>query len=273
VSAKDYAALKVLLDVTVNTLAPGASIESPTSGTRTSGNSSIQITSNTIQSTALSNDEVAEALLVGVIPPVAADGSGPDFEFFFKADDTALDQYMLFDGGLDSNVAPMPYATINGPVDREGRYIGWFVLGKSTRALLRNAAQGKAVKDMPLQITGIKYKNQLTVVVKSNTGWDSTALVPARIIVLGEKLTASVVNSIAGGFNGMVNKQTMYREVLGKPPLNFFHSGVVSFDNWTTLPGGPKQSGMRVYRFLRYATNNTATGAQAPFVLTKRTRC
>lgn len=270
-SAKDYANLKVLLDVTVDTLAPGATVESPTSSSRTVGASTIGITPNTIDSSAITDtNEVGEALYVGVVPPVAADGSGPDFEFFLKADDTSLEQYMLFDGQLDANVAPMPYATINGPVDREGRFVGFFPLGKSTRALLRNVTQGKAAKDIPLQITGVKYTDKLTVVVRSNTGWDSTRLVPARIIVLGEKLTRNVIAQIARGFNGTVNRQVMQREIEGKPPISFVHSGVVSLEAWATLPGGTKQSGLRVHRFLRWSTNAVATGAQAPFPLTKR---
>jgi hypothetical protein len=270
-SVKDYATLEVLLDVTVNTLAPGAGIEAPTSSSITSGATTITVTPNTIPSSALSGtDRVAEALYVGVIPPVAADGSSPDFEFYFKADDTSLEQYMVFDGSLDANVAPMPYSVVGGPVDREGRFVGWFTLGKSTRSLLRNVTQGERAKDIPLQITGIKYTDKLTVFVRSNTGWDSTRLVPARIIVMGEKLTRSVISQIARGFNGMVNKQLMQREINGKPPISFVHSGIVSFETWNTLPGGTKQSGMRVYRFLRWSSNNTSTGAQAPFTLTKR---
>jgi len=267
---RNYASLKVLLDVTVGTLAPGATIESPTTGTKTVGTSTIKITDNTIDSTALSSQERGDALLVGVIPPVAADGTGPDVEFYFKADDTSLEQYALFDGSLDGNMAPMPYATVNGPMDREGRFVGWFVLGKSTRALLRNVALGKPAKDIPLQITGIKYVDKLTVVVRSSTGWDSTRLVPMRIIVLGEKLTKEVINSIAAGFNGTVNKQVLQREIAGKPPLSFTHSGIPTFDNWNTLPGGTKQTGLRVHRFLRFATNGQATGAQAAFPLTKK---
>jgi len=269
-SIREYANLKVLLDVTVDTLAPGATIESPITGTKTVGNSTIRITSNTIDSTALSSQERGDALLVGVIPPVAADGSGPDVEFYFKADDASLEQYMLFDGSLDANVAPMPYATVNGPVDREGRFVGWFVLGKSTRSILRNATEGKPTKDIPLQITGIKYVDKLTVVVRSNTGWDNTRLVPMRIIVLGEKLTKDVIDRISRGFSGLVNRQTLQREIEGKPPLTFTHYGIPTFDNWNTLPGGTKQSGMRVHRFLRWSTNNIATGTQAPFPLTKR---
>lgn len=269
-SIREYASLKVLLDVTVDTLAPGATVESPTTGTRTVGTSTIKITDNTIEATTLSSQERADALLVGVIPPVAADGSGPDVEFYFKADDTSLEQYMLFDGSLDGNMAPMPYATTGGPVDREGRFVGWFVLGKSTRAILRNAIQGKPTKDIPLQITGIKYTDKLTVVVRSNTGWDSTRLVPMRIIVLGEKLTRDVIDRIGGGFNRSVNKQVMQREIDGKRPLIFDHQGIPTFENWNTLPGGTKQSGMRVFRFLRFATNNVATGPQAPFPLTKK---
>lgn len=270
-SVYDYVNLQTLLDVTVQTLAPGATIESPKTGSKTVGTSTITITANTITSTTLPRTLRGDALLVGVIPPVAANGSGPDFEFYFKADDQSLEAFQLFDGSLDGNMAPMPNATAGGPVDRDGRYIGFFVLGKSTRAILSDGATGKPTNNMPLEITGIKYEDSLTVVVRSNTGWDSTAKVPARIIVLGELLTEDLINSIGRGFNGFVNKQFLQRQVEGKPALVFGHSGVATFRDWTSLPGGTKQRGTRVHRFLRFAKNASATGAQAAFPLTTLT--
>lgn len=206
--------------------------------------------------------------MVICIPPVAGDGSGPDFEFFFKADDQSLEQYQLFDGSLDGNMAPHPNAIAGGPVDREGRYLG-FYLGKSARAVLADAVQGKGTPNMPLVVTGIKFAESLTVVVRSQTGWDNTRLTPARIIVLGELLTEEKISQIAAGYNGYVNKQFIQRQIEGKPPLTFTHLATVSFDGWTSLPGGPKQKGHRVHKFVRFAKNAVATGAQDPFPLTK----
>jgi len=264
----DFVQRQALLDVTFDQLAAGATIESPKTGSKTVGTSIVGITSNTIISTSLPRTLRGDAYLVGVIPPVAADGSNIDFEFYFKADDQSLEAYQLFDGSLDANMAPMPYATMGGPVDRNGNEIGWFILGKSARSILADAVAGKPTNNMPLEITGIKFEDSLTVVGRSQTGWGATRLVPARIIVLGELLTEDIVNLIMAGYNGYVYKQFMQRQLEGKSPLSFTHQGVASFDGWTSLPGGVKQRGMRVHRFLRFAKNAAQTGAQEAFPLT-----
>lgn len=263
----DYTLEQTLLDVTVSALAAGATIESPKTGSKTIGASTIGITNNTIISTVIPRTLRAEALHVYCIPPVAADGSGPDFEFYFKVDDQSLENYQLFDGSLDGNVAPFPYVTAGGPADREGRLLGGFTLGKSSRAILGDAANNKPTANMPLAITGYKIEESIVVVVRSQAGF-TNPLVPARIIVTGELLTEDVVAAIMRGYDGRVNKQFVQRIAQGKRALVFNHEGRADFEQWGSLPGGIKQRGTRVHRFLRHAKNAIATGTQDAFPLT-----
>lgn len=266
----NYVSEQVLLDVTVTSLAAGATIESPKSGSKTIGGSTIQITPNTIDSTSLPKTYVADALHVYVIPPVAADGTFPDFEFWFKADDESLQQYQIFDGSADGNMAPW-VANIAGGYGQDNRARG-FALGKSARAVMYDAVSGKPTPNMPLVITGIKYQSSLTVVVRSQTGWTSSALTPARIIVTGELLDEETVAMIASGYNGFVAKNNLQRQIQGKAALTFVHQvDRINLDTWTQLPGGVKQKGERIHRFARWGTNASATGTQAPFPLTNQT--
>lgn len=266
-TVNDYVLEQVILDVTVSSLAPGATIESPKTGSRTVGGSVIGITPNTVTSTTLPRTQRADALHVYCIPPVNADGTAPDFEFYFKVDDQSLENYQLFDGSLDGLMAPLPNVTAGGPIDRDGKFVGGFTLGKSIRAILSDSVTGKPTNNMPLVVTGYKIEESITVVVRSSSGF-SNPLVPARIIVTGEILDEEIIAAIAAGYRNFVNKQFVQRQIQGKPPLVFNHGGNASFADWGTLPGGVKQRGTRVHRFVRYAKNATATGTQEAFPLT-----
>lgn len=260
-----------LLDVTVSALAAGTTIESPTTGTRTVGTSTIAVTTNTITSTALQRTQVADALHVLVIPPRALDGTFPDVEFWVRADNVDLHEFQLLDAQADSLMCPWPYNVAGGPVDGLGKPL-CFSLGRSARSVLWDAVNGKATPNMALHMTGIKYVNQLTVMVRSITGWASTAPVPMRIIVTGELLDEDMVDMLAGGYDGRVYLQHMQRALQGKPPLAFTHElgGPLSFRTWASAPGGPKQKGHQVHRFARWATNAVATGNSAAFPMTNQ---
>lgn len=265
----NYISEITLLDVTVPALAAGVPITSPTSGSITVNGSTIEITPTaTMQSTALSNTQRADCLHVYCLSPVTSPGVYPDFRFWFVVDKQSMQKYLQLDGSYLSNMAPWPWHTKGGPVDRDGKYVGGFRLGKSTRAVLGAALTGKPTKNQPLEITGYKVQTQLQVTVVSNAGFTNPE-VPARIIVTGELLTEEMVAQIAAGWNPVVFKQTIERVVDNKQPLSFTHQGQVSFQSWNTLPGGTKQSGPVVNRLGRFAFNAAATGTQKPFVLTQ----
>jgi len=269
-SVNDYIMEQTLLDVTVTAIAPGSTVKSPTTGSYSNAGSSLQITNNTISSTSLPRTVVAEALHVYCVPPMDANGSFPDFQFWFEVDDQSMEQYAIFDGSADGLMAPLPNVVSGGPVDRDGMYVGGFTLGKSTRKVLSDMVNGKATKNMPLEITGYKITDKIRVVCMSTAGFGQSGspLVPARIIVTGEILDEALIPNFMAGFNGYVYKQNLQRSVEGKPPLTFTHLGIATFNNWNTLPGGTKQSQTRVHRFARFALNNQATGTQAAYPMT-----
>jgi hypothetical protein len=265
----NYISEITLLDVTVSELAAGVAITSPTSGSVTVNGCTIGITPiASMQSTALSNTQRGDYLHVYCLSPVTSPGVYPDFRFWFNVDKQSMQKYLELDGSYQSNMAPWPWHVKGGPVDRDGKYVGGFTLGKSTRSVLGGAASGKPTKNQPMEITGYKAQNQFQVTVVSNAGFTAPE-VPARIIVTGELLTQEMIAYIAAGWVPSVYKQTIERVIDGKSPLTFTHKGVVSFAGWTTLPGGIKQSGPVVNRLGRFSVNAVATGSQKAFVLTQ----
>lgn len=270
--AKDsYIVERALLDITVSAMAAGATIESPVTGTRTVGLSTLAVTGSTITATSLQRSQVADALHVYVIPPVAADGTFPDAEIWFVADGVDLRNYLILDCHIDALMAPWPHNVAGGPVDGLGKPLA-FTLGRSKRSVLWDAKNGKPTANMALVCTGIPYVNQLTVMVRSIAGWVAGALTNMRIIVTGEVLTADHLRAFSDAYNGQVYLQHLQRAMDGKSPLSFFHDigGPVSFDTWAAMSGGPKQKGRQVHRYAKWSTNVVATPASAFYPTTNQ---
>lgn len=259
-----FRTMTTLLDVTVNQINAGATVQSPESGVTSVDTSDIQVTPNTITSTHLSNNYVADARVIEIISPVdnaASTKQYPDVQISLINGSNDLKDTMIIDGSFLANMFARKKAT------HGGRQV---VLGFSVRDLLLKSAQFPgSVTNMPLMLTGVKVTEGLYVSVTSLAGWgnNGTAAVPLRIIVRGEKYQESDLVNLALGYDG-----TMGVSYPGVPEFFGQHilSGPLSTATWSSLPGGDNQTGSyKVRRRINYAYNQQATGTSAPYVFSR----
>lgn len=260
-----YPVQTTLLDLTVTKFKAGVTQKSNLSSTYTSpnGNTEIQITNNTVNGASIPNGQVADATDVIVIPPVLADGTTPDVEFWFEVDGQPMDKYSIYDGSADGNMFPFPMLNV-------GRRIS---LGDSLRKALVMIGAGKSFSNVPYKCTGLKITQGLRVVFKSVAGWGpagtntSTVATPLRVIVLGDTLDRQTIDPLTRYYlpNSFVNVMDPF---FGLINLQVPNPGQNLSQMWNTLPGGIKQGSVKINRRILFSTNGVATSTSNIFTFT-----
>jgi hypothetical protein len=251
----------ILLDVTVPAIGAGQTLTSPTTGSITVGTGTIQVTPNSILSTAIAAGYVADVTEIAIISPIIAQGNYPDAVVTLVNGTTNLQNVLWLDASYGGNMFPRWKVT-------RGRQR--IVLGYSTRDVLRKHARRVAsgaggVKNLPLKITGLKVTSSLTVQVYSVAGW-ANPLVPLRIICRGDLLASEDLAEL----NNYPYDGTIQLSVPPTPTFSTHHSlpGPLSL-NWGALPGGNHQGPVRVFRRLTFAYNFQQIPASGPYVFSQ----
>ncbi len=249
----EYQSRAVLLDVTIPSLAEGATIQSPTTGSRTVSSSVAQVSNNSILSTAVDRGYVADATIVEIIPPLDSAGNPVDCAITFTNGKTNLEDTIMIDGSAGGNMFPRALVTVGSKQVR---------LGYSIREVV-----AKGSRNMPMLITGIKITDSLTIRVSSVAGWgvNGTAVTPLRVIVKGDVYGTDEINSLTSFYNPTVS--------LNYPPagaVSFIHEGILTASTFGTLPGGDKQKSIRINRRFTYAYNNQATVGNSMYVFSQQ---
>lgn len=252
-----YRSRPVLLDVTVPAMAPNGNIQSPSAGSYSKGGSTIQVTTNSINSLNVVTGNLYDATELEIISPVDANGTFPDVEITFTVDNTDLKGTLVIDGSADTNMFPVKKNMVGQ------RYIK---LGMSLRDLL---SKGQIVPNLPVLATGLKVKNSITVTVSSVAGWGQTgtALTPMRIVLRGDILTAGDIDQYTGLYNA---SSSVSLQTLGSHPFFIPNLQVPSLSSaWQTLPGGGKQTNTKINRRFTYSSNQAQITTANNFVFSQ----
>lgn len=243
-----------LMDVTINALNPNTNmLQTPQTGSLTApAGTSISVTTNSIANSNVSSGYAEDATILDITPPIASNGTFPDFTFTVSNGTTNLQQLLQVDGSMGACMFPRAKLTLFG------RRI---MIGKSTRTLLRSGS-----KDV-LSMTGLKVTNAagLSLYVSSTAGW-TNPMVPARVEFRGEQLTQAEVEEL------MPKLTTTTFTITSS--ANGSYSGVYETDQsnwqawWNSLPGGvPGGKKAQINRKIVYAYNaiQVAPAATFPF--------
>ena len=233
-------------DWTVTQITAGQELQSPKSGT----NGGIGLTPNSVQSTTVPQNYLWDVTDMEVTSPVASDGSFPDCQLTFFIGSKKIDDIMMIDGSMSSNMFPRGLLTIAGKK---------LIFGESLRSLLlQEKANPGSVSNMALRATGLKVADSLTVSVKSLAGWGNTAaaIVPLRVEAFGDIMQESDIAPLTQYWKGSVSLN-----VTPADPFSAFHSPTMPFTakSWGTLPGGVNQGNVKIYKRIAYAFNAQAT--------------
>jgi len=254
-SANAYRGRKVLADITVTQMAANSNHMTAISGSNTNGGGTSQITTvgieQALRTTALSGD-FGDALVLAIIPPVAADGSFPDCYVIPTPDNKPLDGQQIFDASAPRNMMPLRTLTHNG------RQVS---LGRSLRDMVQRGAN-----NLPLLSTGLKATESYQFRVISQAGW-TNPLTPLRLILWGDRLTKAEVQELGARFPYRGHFQD---QVVPFPAISGTHSipgGRISPASWNYLSGGGNQNEWKINRVFRQSFNRVATPATGVFTL------
>lgn len=246
-----------LMDTTINGLpANTTNLQTPQSGSvSTPGQTNISVTTNSIANSNLPSGYAWDAFILEVTPPIAANGTFPDFTFTAVNGTANLQEYLQIDGSMQGCMTP------RGRLTRGQRRI---LLGKPVRESLLSGMRD------PTALTGLHVTSSagLTLLVSSVAGW-TNPLVPARVVFRGESLTTSEVSelmpllasqpfTVGGGPNGTLS---------GTYETN--QTDALSW--WASLPmgttGGRKD---KIFRKIIEAYNAVAVGAGTRFIFSQQ---
>lgn len=254
-----YQGKRILFDVTVTQVKPGATLTTVVTGSSKndpSGASNVtQIGSaQGLASTALSG-LYGDLTDIVVVPAVDSAGTYPDVALWPVVDGTDYGDRIMIDGSLPGNMFPNPANAIGRVVRRLGLPVRQ-IFGQSGWAL---------------RATGLKAARNYQFRVYSAAGWgnNGTAVTPLRIIGYGDKLNAEALDVLASKMDSNGYRGHVQNSDPGYNALDAVHSinGGLSAKTWTALPGGPTQQGVKINRFFRYAYNAADTPSQGLYVL------
>lgn len=232
----------ILMDVTIDKMQADGSFTPPRTGSRTSGNSHGSVTTNSINSLNAATGNLYDVTACTIFSPVDADGSFPDAEFYFVIDGTSTEDVMVIDASADGNMFPFFKQTVG---QRTVKF------GFSLRDVL---ARG-GMKNMPIYVTGLKANGSVDITVKSTAGWGQNGTVksPLRIVAHGDTLTANDIDKYTDAFNANTAANLT---AIGLPAAYASVDPVGSLSqSWQALPGGVKQTGTKINRSFRHASN------------------
>lgn len=255
-----YQGKRLLFDVTVTQVKPGASLRTVITGSSNndpSGASNVTRigSAQALTSTALSGlyGDLTDLI---IIPAVDSAGAYPDVAVWPVVDGVDYADRIMIDGSVPGNMFPNPANAIGRVVRRLG-------------VPMRQAFNGRP--GWAMKATGLKAARQYQFMVYSAAGFGNSgaATTPLRIIGYGDKLNGQALDQLAAmvartGYQGQVqNFAPGYNSLVAVHTIN----GGLSTKTWTALPGGPTQQGVKINRFFRYAYNAQPTANQGLYVM------
>jgi hypothetical protein len=222
------------------------------------------MTPNTVTTSALGGSYFAEITDIEIYPPRDSAGNYEDLrEIWFTVDGTSTRHYLSISGYGLSLMFP-PHQRVVG-----GRHLA-IRLGEPLWRLCMDVINGRSDgTNMPILATGLKYKNRISVSVRTVNGVTGAGTGGWRVVLKGYRYTADQLAYLAAGWRNTINVQTLRRIVTNKQPLQttFVPGGSLSPDTWTTFPGGTTQTTIKVNPYIHFAYNAVATQPTAPFNL------
>lgn len=257
---------QLLVDVQVTAVGAGQTINTVSGTTFTQGTSTTQMTPNSVNSTQPVTGTVWDALFIEVFPGVLNPGqTEPDLWMYPQVDDISYRDSFYVDISISGN----PFPPRDNTVGRDSLTLG--------ASLLKDAMRGSFRPVPALDYSGWKVTKDLTLFFYSQagftTGSSGTFAVPPTVKIYGDVLdlkTLGYVNGRMRLFNGAIELNSVRRYLAGMLAYTntFQFAGPVSLNNWATLPGGPKQAGVKVYRFFKVSQPLQSTSGQAVYPLT-----
>lgn len=269
---------QLLADVQVISLAANTQGFPTVSGsTYTQGSNTTQMTPNSVNSTQPVPDTYWDGLYMEVFPGVLAAGaSEPDLQLTVKVDDIDYSPYFYVDISVSGNMLPPRDNTVG----RSSILIGNSMIRvaiSAQRSVQRGAPLSRSLWpiNMPLEFTGFKITKGIDFWFSSTSGFtSSTFVVPPTVKLYGDVYDENLINFVVSmmpfGWDGFISIQSARRALASppKPPYVATQQSTLTPKTFSTLPGGPKQSGVKVFRFLKYSVPLVSTSGQAIFPLT-----
>lgn len=194
----------------------------------------------------LDSNEVAEVVLMEIVPPVKADGTAENLENInLVLDEKSYEEYINIPGTDTLLFCPPRTNAVNGVI---------LAFGKP---------MVNAVKDGAPLYEGIcpKYTKSVKVETTAGTGGITADY---RIRLWGYRYPTQELARVVGSVGGQLqirDDRTNRTLSVTKPTI------AVSFDNWTQLPGGLDQMMPKINPLIRYARNAKATTINTPYQL------
>ena len=213
------------------------------------------MTPGTVTSSGTNGATVREISSIEIIPPQNSDGAYEDLrEVSIYLDGHPYRHYVLLSGYGPSLMTPYRTQIWGGQ-----RFLIRFGVP------LWKAITSK-IPNMPLAAICPKFARNMTLEVSSVYGVTGAGSGGFRIIVKGFEYTIEELTLLAPGWtNGVGPVQTLRRDLENgkgtKPALQFTFepSGTLSYETWTSYPGGPAQGTIKVNPYWRFAYNAKAT--------------
>lgn len=259
----------VLMDVTYTKMDANVPLTSPLSGSKTSGNSTAQVTPNSIESCSIDSGYAADGYILEITPPVTWNStnqafSTPDVEVTFVVDGKPMTNYQVIDGSATGNMFPRQAKTFQGKQR---------TLGTSLRSVADKLIKGQRIpRNIPLLVTGLKANQSYQVTVTSQAGWgvSDTVVTPLRVVLRGDLwgqneflLYGAALNALNHNMNINVAK-----DGLGAYLNTYFFPTALDTKSFVTLPGGSNQGATKINKLIKYATNAQEIGVSGNYAFT-----
>ncbi len=185
------------------------------------------------------------------------DGSYPDVELTFQIGNKSVGTVAI-SGGYTRNMFPHPDRIRGGKV---------VPFARSMRSLYNLMQKGQSIRNLALQIVGLKIPSQqaLRVSFKSSTGWGTnhTPIRPLRVYLLADMWTDGELANFQSAYNGSFRVE---RHPSGTIAGSHQLSTTLSAKTMGILPGGLDQAHTtEIFRKLTYAVNGNAITTGSAF--------
>ena len=262
---------QLLADVQVISLGAGQTLQSISGATNTVGGGTVQMTPNSVNTTSPKSGQYWDGLLLVAFPGTLAPGAtAPDLKLQIHVDGVDYTASMYLDISIDGCMLPRPQNSVGKKFVRLGESMYVAAL-----AAQRNGAPPGSLRNMATRFTGLKITDEITFYFTSNSGFTSSTFdEPPTVQLYGDVYDAASLRWVQQvlGWNPTISETSVRRASKGLPPYQQAHQSLgPGASAWNTLPGGPQQGGVKVYRFLKFSTNAQPVSGNQPYGLTKVT--
>lgn len=251
--------------IQVPKIAPDVEISNNTSGTNSIGTtSSVTVVRAPNNSLLPPPGYAVDVYDLFIDYPIDSEGGYPDCEIRFQIGERDV-ATLTISGGYYRNMFPKHDRIYGGPK-------AVVPLARSMRSLYNWMLKGTPVKNLPLQITGLKIPSQqpLRVIFKSSQGWgqNGTAIRSLTLYLKGDMWSDGELANFQHLYNGsFAVRRHPNGEVVGQHVLPVD----LSAKTMDILPGGTNQTHTtQIYRKIAYATNNLAITTASHYAFTNR---